>query len=181
MKYADPSLHMGESVKISESMKDRLVSSRCKGINPAYFKVMFDELLLILEQRLWKEYDFPHESPRIPPDISEDEKMDSVKDDSYSRVDSKYENFQKRVMKEKFEEMEKMYEDTFPTMFESMQDLGYDMVYEPGLVELERMEKEDPNHVKCQGELSKAKLDPRGRMAKRCLKCKRWIPVKSNT
>jgi predicted transcriptional regulator len=181
MKYADPSLHMGESLKISESMKDHLVSNRYKGINPVYFKVMFEELLLILEHRLWKEYDFPHESPRVPPDIPEDERMDSVKDDIYSRVDRKYENFQKRVMKEKFEVMEKMYKDTFPTMFESMQDLAFDMVYEPGLAELERMEKEDPDHVKCGGELSKAKLDLGGRIAKRCLKCKRWFPVeKSN-
>ena len=181
MKYADPSLHIGESMSISESMKNHLISSRFKGINPAYFKVMFEELLLILEQRLWKEYDFLRESPRIPPDIPEDEKMDSVKDDIYSRADSKYNNFQKRVMKEKFEEMEKMYKDTFPKLFESMQEIGFDMVYEPGLVELERMEKEDPNHVKCEGELSKARFDPRGRMAKRCLKCKRWIPVeKSN-
>jgi predicted transcriptional regulator len=180
MKYADPSLRIGESTSISESMKDQLVSSRYRGINPTYFKVMFEELLLILEHRLWKEYSFPHESFRIPPPIPEDEKMDSVKDDIYSRVDSKYENFQKRLLKERFEEMERMYKNTFPKIIESIQNLGYDMVYDPGLAELERMEKEDPNHVKCEGELSKVRLDPSGRMAKRCLKCKRWIPVEKN-
>jgi hypothetical protein len=181
MKYADPSLHMGESMNISESMKNDLISSRYNGINPAYFKIMFEELLLILEHRLWKEYDFPHESPRVPPDIPGDEKMDSVKDDIYSRVDSKYENLQQRLMKERLDEMEKMFKNTFPKIIESMQDLGFDMVYEPGLSEEERMEKEDPNHVKCEGELGRARLDPRGRMARRCPKCKRWIPVeKSN-
>jgi hypothetical protein len=180
MKYADSSLHIGESMSISESMKNHLISSRYKGINPAYFKVMFEELLLILEHRLWKEHDFPTSSPRIPPDIPVDEKMDSVKEDEYSRVDSDYENFQKILMKERFEEMEKMYKDTFPKISESMKDLGFDMVYEPGLSELERMKKEDPNHVKCQGELGKTRLDPRGRMAKRCLKCKRWIPMEKS-
>jgi hypothetical protein len=76
--------------------------------------------------------------------------------------------------------MEKMYKDTFPIVFESIQDLGFDMVYEPGLEEIDRMEKEDPAHIKCGGELSETRVNPQGKMAKKCLKCRRWIPVKES-
>lgn len=183
MKYADPSLSIGESRSISESMKNQLLLNRYKGINPIYFKVMFEELLLILEHRIWKEYNFQPSNMRIPPDIPKDEKMDSVKDDIYSRVDSKYENLQNILMKERIKEMEKIYQYTFPAMFESIQDLGFDMVYEPSLTEVDRMEKEDPDHTKCGGKLSERRFDPvgpGGRVVKRCLRCKRWVPVEKS-
>ena len=125
MQYAKPSFRIDETRGISESMKNQLILSRYKGINPIYFKAMFEELLLILEHRLWKEHDFPHTDLRVPPPIPEDEKMESVKDDVYSRVDSSYENFQKILMKKKFEEMERMYKDTFPIIFESIQHVGF--------------------------------------------------------
>jgi hypothetical protein len=52
------------------------------------------------------------------------------------------------------------------------------MVYGPGSLDLDRMKEEDPNHVKCAGELGETRFNPDGRIAQRCFKCRRWIPVK---
>jgi hypothetical protein len=172
MKYVNPSL------SISESMRDHLISKRFEALaNPFFLKCMFELLLHFLELRLWKEYDTPTTPTPPPPPPSEDENEHNVNDRLLKEGDDEMKSFRKKLMKERFEEMERIYKKAFPIIFESLQNLGYDMVYEPGLVELERMEKEDPNHIKCGGELGGTRLDPQGKAAKKCLKCKRWIPV----
>jgi hypothetical protein len=140
---------------------------------------MFELLLLFLEQRLWREYNIS--SIHSPPPPLEDEKIEDANDKLSKEGDDELKSFLKKLMEQRFGEMERIYKDTFPIIFESLQNLGYDMVYEPGLLEEERMKQEDPNHIKCGGELTReARVDPEGRMAKKCLKCKRWIPVEES-
>jgi hypothetical protein len=163
MKYTNPSL------SISNLMRKELITKRFEtAVNPLLLRSTFKLLLLFLEQRLWKEYSIP-----LPPTSSEDEKMESIYDKLSKEVDDKMESFHNKLMEKRFEEMDSIYKKTFPIVFEAIQKIGYDMLYEPGLVE-----KEDPNHIKCGGELMpQVGVDPHGRRAKKCVRCKRWIPV----
>jgi hypothetical protein len=56
-------------------------------------------------------------------------------------------SFNKMLMEERFEEMERIYKETFPVIFESIKNIGYDMVYAPGLAVPEKMEKEDTDQT----------------------------------
>lgn len=170
MKYVNPLLG------ISESMRDHLTSKRFEALaNPMYLKEMFELLLLFLERKLWKEYDVP--TPPSPSPPSKNEKTHNDIDKLTTEGDDEMKSFRKKLMEERFEEMERIYKETFPIIFESIQNIGHDMIYGPGLIEASGIEEEDPDHIKCGGELGEARVDSQGIVAKKCLKCKRWFQL----
>jgi hypothetical protein len=140
------------SLHINESMRNQLITRRLEtAVNPFLLRSTFELLLLILEKSLGKEQESEQKDTR---------------------------NLSLKLMGERFEEMENTYKKTFPTVFEAIEKLQHDMVYEPGLLEVQRSEQEDPDHTKCEGELMpRIHVDSDGRKVKRCGRCKRWIPV----
>ena len=109
MKCADPSLRMGDVI-MTESMKAHLVSRWYDTINPMYFRPMFELLLVLLERRLWREYDRPILHQTLPqPEV---DKTNNVAEYiSENAAQSVFENFQKKLMEERFGEMERIYTD----------------------------------------------------------------------
>ena len=94
MKCADPSLRMGDVI-MTESMKAHIVSRWYDTINPMYFRPMFELLLVLLERRLWREYDRPILHQTLPqPEV---DKTNNVAEYiSENAAQSVFENFQKR-------------------------------------------------------------------------------------
>jgi hypothetical protein len=133
MKYANPSL------RISESKRNQLIKTQFEtALNPTLLRGTFELLLLILEQKLWKKYtiSIPKSLSQSPP--SEDEKMESTGDElSKEKTDS----IPDKLMQERFSEMERIYKSTFPIVFEAMRDIGYDMVYSPGMLTAKALKK----------------------------------------
>jgi hypothetical protein len=132
MKYANPSL------SISESVRDHIISKRFETLtNPFFIKGIFELLLLFLERKLWKEHDPPTTSSPPPPPQPEDDGDHDLTAKLIEEDDEKRKSFNKMLMEERFEEMERIYKETFPVIFESIKNIGYDMVYAPGLSEAE--------------------------------------------
>jgi hypothetical protein len=176
MKYAQPSLN------ISESLRNHLVSKRLGTIvNPHILGVTFEQLLLILEGKIWKEQELEQKEDWIPLP-PEDEGIEDINEKIMEEREQRFkemESIKKRLMEQRFKEMESIYKKTFPSVFEQIGE--YDMVYEPGILAAERDEQEDPNHSKCGGELMHGiYIDPDGRRVKKCLRCKRLIPVEDS-
>jgi hypothetical protein len=129
MKYANPSL------SISESLRDHIISRRYETLaTPMYLNEVFELLLLFLESKLWKEYDVPTIPSPLPP--SQNESTHNVIDIIMEERDHKMKSFREKLMEERFGVMERIYKETFPIIFESLQKIGYDMVYKPGLVKV---------------------------------------------
>jgi hypothetical protein len=142
MKYANPSL------RISESKRNQLIKIQFEtALNPTLLRGTFELLLLILEQRLWQQYTVPIPKSPSPSPPSEDEKMEST-GDQLSKEET--DRIRKKLMQERFGEMERIYKLTFPIVFEAMREIGYDMVYAPGMLTAETLEKKlkDPEQEK---------------------------------
>ena len=95
----------------------------------------------------------------------------------------------------KIAELEKIFENIFPELFKDLEKIKHsdevagrvewakDHALELVRLEklekkMERLKKEDPNHVKCKGKLeSMLFVHNDGQFVKRCSKCRRWIPV----
>lgn len=95
----------------------------------------------------------------------------------------------------KIAELEKIFENIFPELFKDLEKIKHsdevagrvewakDHALELVRLEklekkMERLKKEDPNHVKCKGKLeSTLFVHNDGQFVKRCSKCRRWIPV----
>jgi hypothetical protein len=96
----------------------------------------------------------------------------------------------------KIQELEKTFENIFPTLFKDLEEIKHsdDLM---GKVEwaknhalelsrltksekkIERLEKDDPNHIKCGGKLEPMPfIHNKGQYVRRCSKCRRWIPVR---
>jgi hypothetical protein len=138
MKYTNPSLG------ISESVRHHIISKRFETLtNPMLIKGIFELLLLFLERKLWKEHDVPTTSSPPPPPQPDDDEDHDVTEKLIEEGNEKRKSFNKMLMEERFEEMERIYKETFPVIFESIKNIGYDIVYAPGLAVPEKMEKED--------------------------------------
>jgi hypothetical protein len=107
--------------------------------------------------------------------------MESIDERIMEEKSQEMEGIVKKLMEERFEEMEDIYKKTFPIVFELIEKLQYDMVYEHGILPGERDEQQDPNHIKCEGELMPMiYVGPDGRKVKQCSGCKRLIPVEDS-
>jgi hypothetical protein len=165
MKYAQPSLH------INDSMREHLKIKRLESaVSPFFLGLSFEQLLLILDEKIWKGQKPAH-----------GKKMESIDERIMEEKSQEMEGIVKKLMEERFEEMEDIYKKTFPIVFELIEKLQYDMVYEHGILPGERDEQQDPNHIKCEGELMPMiYVGPDGRKVKQCSGCKRLIPVEDS-
>ena len=89
---------------------------------------------------------------------------------------------------DKFDELKRIFNNTFPNLFMSLEKIRTEEI--PKQIEwkkrdshqlIERMkllEKEDPDHTKCNGELSNIKTNINGKRVQRCSKCLRWIEIR---
>jgi hypothetical protein len=158
MKYAQPSLHINDSVR--EHLKIKRLES---AVNPFILGVTFEQLLLILDEKIWKGQKSEQKDAAMLP--TQDEKIDSINE---------------KIIEERSEEMESIYKKTFPIVSDLIGKLQYDMVYDHGILERDE-EQRDPNHIECGGELmSMIYVEPDGRKVKQCSRCKRLIPVEDS-
>jgi hypothetical protein len=98
----------------------------------------------------------------------------------------------------KVAEIEKIFENVFPELFKDLEKINHSIEVEDKVqgaknhaLELVRLgksekkikhlEKDDPTHVKCGGELEPMlHIHNNGQYVKRCSKCSRWVPVKES-
>ena len=149
MRYARPSQY------ISESKRIQLVTKWLeKAVNPQFLINSYEQLLRILEERSWK---------------------------NQRSKDTKW----PELMGGRFEEMENLYKKLFGHIYEEMENIWVNIPfevagYQANISESERiqLEQEDPDHIKCGGELlPQIHVHNNGQHVKKCSKCRRWIPV----
>jgi hypothetical protein len=89
----------------------------------------------------------------------------------------------------KFEELELIYKNTFPQLFEDLErirtvEVPNEIDWQKHSIDekirrIKELEKEDPDHSKCGGELlPDIKTNIKGKKVQRCSKCYRWIQIK---
>jgi hypothetical protein len=173
MKYAQPSLH------INESMRDHLITKRLEtAVDPFILGVTFEQLLLILDEKIWKGQKSEQKDAAMLP--TQGEKIHSINEKIIEERSHELESIKKKIMEERFEEMESIYKKTFPIVSDLIGKLQYDMVYDHGILERDE-EQRDPNHIECGGELMPMiYVEPDGRKVKQCSRCKRLIPVEDS-
>jgi hypothetical protein len=141
MKYAQPSLN------INESMRDHFMIKRLEtAVNPFILGVTFKQLLLILDEKIWKGQKSEQKDTTMHP--AHGEKMESIDERIMENKSQEMEGIEKKLMEERFEEMQDIYKKTFPIVFELIEKLQYDMVYDHGILPGERDEQQGPNYIK---------------------------------
>jgi hypothetical protein len=97
----------------------------------------------------------------------------------------------------KFEESEGLFQETFPDMYTDLEKIRKNIPNEiearqqsikekmkkirdhPNIKRVIQLEKEDPNHTKCDGELlPDTRKNSKNKNVRKCSKCLRWVPVK---
>jgi hypothetical protein len=108
------------------------------------------------------------------------------------RLDSESESEPKSFLElqhDKFDELERIFKNTFHDLFVSLEKIRTDEIpkqiewrkhdFHQQLEGMKRLEKEDPNHMKCRGKLlPDIKTNIKGKKVRRCSKCHRWVEVR---
>ena len=93
------------------------------------------------------------------------------------------------IQHDKFDELQRIFKNTFPDLFVSLEKIRTKEIprqiewrekdFHQQVERMKRLEKEDSDHTKCDGELlPDIKTNIKGKRVQRCSKCSRWIEVK---
>jgi hypothetical protein len=93
------------------------------------------------------------------------------------------------IQHDKFDELQRIFKNTFPDLFESLEKIRTNQIpkqiewrkhdFHQQLERMKQLEKEDPGHTKCKGELlPDIKTNIKGKRVQRCSKCSRWVEVR---
>jgi hypothetical protein len=116
MKYAQPSLH------INDSMREHLKIKRLESaVSPFFLGLSFEQLLLILDEKIWKGQKSEQKDTTMHP--AHGEKMESIDERIMEEKSQEMEGIAKKLMEERFEDMEDIYKKTFPIVFELIEKL----------------------------------------------------------
>jgi hypothetical protein len=89
----------------------------------------------------------------------------------------------------KFEELEDVFKSIFPQLYRDMEKIRIEDIpkeinwrknsFDEKLRRIEKLEEEDPDHIKCGGDLlPDIRTNLKGKRVQRCFKCLRWIEVR---